>query len=59
MEASGIGLCVDAGGFCFVARGMHVCVKAKAREEHPDLALTCTESSFVCVWVRGYVTDAL
>ena len=36
-----------------------VCMNANAREEHPNLALTCTQSSFVCVCVRGCITDAL
>ena len=36
-----------------------MCMKANAREEHPNLALTCTQSSFVCVCVRGCITDAL
>ena len=36
-----------------------VCMNANAREEHANLALTCTQSSFVCVCVRGCITDAL
>ena len=36
-----------------------VCVNANARQQQPNLALTCTQSSFVCVCVRGCITDAL
>ena len=52
---------MDAGGFCFVARCMRVCVcvNANAREEHLSLALTCTQSLCVCVCVCGCITDAL
>ena len=36
-----------------------VCMNANAREEQPNLALTFIQSSFVCVCVRGCITDAL
>ena len=51
--------------FCFVDRCLRVCVcvcvgrKQMLGKSIHTLALTCTQSSFVCVCVRGCITDAL